>query len=72
MEIEKTQGEFDSYISGIPDINTCKYMEDMHGIVNLCNCFFTCKYQAKVSFQFRLKAKHECKRPHYLKLKKLL
>ena len=70
--IEKIQEEFTSYITGTPDQNTCKYMEDMHGIVNLCNCMFTCKYQAKVSFQFRMKAKFECKRSHYMKLKKLL
>jgi hypothetical protein len=71
-EIEKTQEEFNSYITQIPDSTTCKYMEDMHGIVNLCNCFFNCKYQTKISFQMRMKAKHECKRPHHMKLKKLL
>ena len=72
MGVEKTQEEFNSYITDLPDKNTCKYMEDVHGIVNLCNCHFNCKYQTKVSFQFRLKAKHECRRPHYMKLKKLL
>ena len=72
MGVEKTQEEFNSYITEIPDKDTCKYMEDMHGIVNLCNCLFNCKYQAKVSFQFRMKAKNECKRPHYMKMKKLL
>ncbi len=72
MEVEKTQEEFSSYIFNIPDTNICKYMEDMHGIVNLCNCHFACKYQAKVNFHLRMKAKHECKRPHYMKLKKLL
>jgi len=72
MGVEKTQEEVSSYILSLPDKEICKYMEDVHGIVNLCNCHFNCKYQTKISFQFRLKAKHECKRPHYMKLKKLL
>jgi hypothetical protein len=72
LGVEATQDLFDNYISIILDSGICKYMEDMHGIVDLCNCHFNCKYQTKVSFQFRLKAKHECKRPHFMKLKKLL
>lgn len=72
MEIEKTQEDFNIYISDTPDNGVCKYMEDVHGIVDLCNCHFICKYQTKIRFQFRLKAKHECRRPHYMKLKKLL
>jgi hypothetical protein len=70
--VEKTQNEFNDYINGLSDQASCKYMEDVHGIVSLCNCHFNCKFQAKVSFQFRMKAKHECKREHYMKLKKLL
>jgi len=69
---EKTQEEFDLYISMLPDKALCKYMEDMHGIVNLCNCFFNCRFQEKISFQFRSKAKHECTRTKYIKLKKML
>ena len=72
MGVEKTQEEFNSYITNAPDSDNCKYMEDAHGIVNLCNCFFRCKYQTKISFKFRLKAKYECKRPHYMKLRRLL
>lgn len=72
MNSEIKQDEFNSYITNLPDKDLCKYMENVHGIVNLCNSHFKCKYQAKISFQFRLKAKYECERPHYMKLKKLL
>ncbi len=72
MEVEKTREAFESYILETPDNESCKYMENVHGIVNLCNSHFSCKYQTKIRFQFRLKAKHECRRPHYMKLKKLL
>ena len=72
MTSEKTQEEFNSYLNDLPDKEPCKYMENVHGIVNLCNSYLKCKHQTKISFQFRLKAKHECKRPHYMKLKKLL
>ena len=70
--IEKTQDEFSGYIKDLNDQANCKYMEDMHGIVNLCNCHFNCKFQTKISYNLRSRAKHECKRSNHMKLKKLL
>jgi hypothetical protein len=72
MSVEKTQNEFNSYVNCLSDRDCCKYMHDLHTIVSLCNAHFSCKFQAKVSYQFKLKAKYECKRPHHLKVKKLL
>ncbi|MCK4521005.1 MAG: hypothetical protein KAU20_00395 [Nanoarchaeota archaeon] len=72
MKPDKTQSEFDSYLTEVPDKEKCKYMEDIYGITNLCNNMFKCRYQSKVSFRFRTRAKHECQRPHHMKLKKLL
>ena len=70
--VEKTQEEFSSYIGELNDQANCKYMESMHGIVNLCNCHFNCKFQTIISYKLRLKAKNECKRSNHMKLKKLL
>jgi hypothetical protein len=69
---EKTQEEFSSYITELNDQASCKYMESMHGIVNLCNCYFNCKFQTIISYHLRSKAKNECKRASHMKLKKLL
>jgi hypothetical protein len=70
--IEKTQDELDEYLKNISDKENCKYMENVHGIMHLCNAVFSCKFQEKGHFIFHSSQKHECKRPHYLKLKRIL
>ena len=72
LVFDKTQIDFDNYIIHLPDKIPCKYMEDFHNIMNVCNCVFPCKYQDKAGFRFNSNSKDECKRPRMLKLKKIL
>ena len=72
LTVDRTQEEFDVYIKTIPPTDTCKYMEDIHGIITVCNYpFFSCTYRSKDLYSRKSGNKHECTREKYMKLHRL-
>ena len=73
MDIDRTQEEFDGYISELGNGDRCKYMTGIHDIMSLCNnILFKCKFRKDVKFHFKKNEMFECHRDSYLRLRKIL
>ena len=71
--VEGTAKEFDDYIVTLSHTETCKFMQDMHGIVMVCNhTLFSCPYRSREVYHHRHGETYECNRLKMMKLRHIL
>ena len=69
---KETQTSFDTYIGGLSHDTTCKHMQNISGIMTICDNALACRFKGEHYHSFGKDPKPECKRERLLKFEDLL